>query len=189
MNGSVAAMGQVGADIRALRKARGMTISEVASHLGKSVGWLSQVERGKSHASAKDIESLSGLFEIPVAMLLIDGSVPEDERAHVVRGSTRRTLAKNTAGVLEELLTPDLTGDVQVIHATFEARSGQVTPQARGSEEIGFLTSGRLLLTVAGRQYDLRRGDSIRLRDEPYTWENPSGTPAHAIWIISPPAY
>jgi len=35
----------LGADLRALRKARGMTLIALADALGKSVGWLSQVER------------------------------------------------------------------------------------------------------------------------------------------------
>ena len=35
----------LGADLRALRKARGLTLSDLATALGRSVGWLSQVER------------------------------------------------------------------------------------------------------------------------------------------------
>ena len=35
-------------DIRALRKARGLTLAEAALKLGRSIGWLSQVERGIS---------------------------------------------------------------------------------------------------------------------------------------------
>ena len=35
----------LGADLRALRKARGLTLIALAEVLGKSVGWLSQVER------------------------------------------------------------------------------------------------------------------------------------------------
>jgi len=38
----------VGADIRALRKGRGLTLEALADDLGKSVGFLSQVERGIS---------------------------------------------------------------------------------------------------------------------------------------------
>ncbi|MFB0939400.1 MAG: helix-turn-helix transcriptional regulator, partial [Paracoccaceae bacterium] len=38
----------LGADLRALRKARGLTLSDLATALGRSVGWLSQVERDLS---------------------------------------------------------------------------------------------------------------------------------------------
>ncbi|TIP87616.1 MAG: helix-turn-helix transcriptional regulator, partial [Mesorhizobium sp.] len=35
-------------DIRALRRARGLTLAEIGLKLGRSVGWVSQVERGLS---------------------------------------------------------------------------------------------------------------------------------------------
>ena len=38
----------LGADLRALRKARGVTLAELAADLNRSVGWLSQVERDLS---------------------------------------------------------------------------------------------------------------------------------------------
>ena len=45
----------LGADLRALRKARGLTLSELATTLGRSVGWLSQVERDLSQPSISDL--------------------------------------------------------------------------------------------------------------------------------------
>ncbi len=38
----------LGADLRSLRKSRRLTLEDVAGRLGKSVGWLSQVERDLS---------------------------------------------------------------------------------------------------------------------------------------------
>ena len=35
----------LGADLRALRKSRGLTLQDMADAMGRSVGWLSQVER------------------------------------------------------------------------------------------------------------------------------------------------
>ena len=44
-------------DIRALRKARGLTLVACADRLGRSVGWLSQVERGLSVPSLADLRA------------------------------------------------------------------------------------------------------------------------------------
>ena len=41
----------LGADLRALRKARGMTLADLADRLGRSVGCMSQVERDLSDPS------------------------------------------------------------------------------------------------------------------------------------------
>ena len=35
--------GQIGSDIRALRRSRNCTLTDLADHLERSVGWLSQV--------------------------------------------------------------------------------------------------------------------------------------------------
>ena len=43
----------LGADVRTLRKARGLTLSQMAESMGKSVGWLSQVERDLSTPQQK----------------------------------------------------------------------------------------------------------------------------------------
>ena len=49
----------LGADIRALRKARGLTLSDLAERLGKSVGWLSQVGRDLSEPTMEEIKALA----------------------------------------------------------------------------------------------------------------------------------
>ena len=58
----VKSTGQIGADFRALRRARGWTLSELAEHLDRSVGWLSQVERGVSEPALDDVRTIAALF-------------------------------------------------------------------------------------------------------------------------------
>ena len=47
--------GQIGSDIRALRRSRNWTLTDLADHLERSVGWLSQVERDVSEPALEDI--------------------------------------------------------------------------------------------------------------------------------------
>ncbi len=46
----------------ALRKARGLTLAEIALRLSRSVGWVSQVERGLSTPSLSDLRAFADLF-------------------------------------------------------------------------------------------------------------------------------
>ena len=55
-------------DIRALRKARGLTLAETALKLGRSVGWLSQVERGLSMPVARRPRAFADLFGVPLSL-------------------------------------------------------------------------------------------------------------------------
>ena len=59
--------GQVGHDIRALRQGRGWTLAELAGEINRSVGWLSQVERGASEPNLSDIRQIAALFNLPVS--------------------------------------------------------------------------------------------------------------------------
>ena len=53
----------VGQDIRALRKARGLTLTDLAERVGRSVGWMSQVERDLSKPSMGELRRLAGVLE------------------------------------------------------------------------------------------------------------------------------
>src|SRR5690554_6957708 len=59
----------LGADLRALRKMRGVTLVELAQRLGRSVGWLSQVERDMSQLSRADLDAIAAALEVPLSLI------------------------------------------------------------------------------------------------------------------------
>ncbi|MEP1961662.1 helix-turn-helix domain-containing protein [Tateyamaria sp.] len=179
----------LGADLRALRKARGMTLQDMGDALGRSVGWLSQVERDLSEPSVTDLREIAKVLDIAVSSLFRRGAAPAEEEGYVVRAGARRPIGSRTAGLVEELLSPDLTDDFEMVHSTFEAHSEIVTPVMRPTQEVGYLISGCLDLEIGGRTFTLAPGDSFRIRGEAFRWMNPYDTPAIAIWVIAPPVY
>ncbi|MDG1102130.1 MAG: helix-turn-helix transcriptional regulator, partial [Ascidiaceihabitans sp.] len=98
----------LGADLRALRKSRGLTLSDMAESLGRSVGWLSQVERDLSDPSISDLREIAALLGVPISMLFRHAAAPAHEAGYVVRHGSRRPMGSHTAGLVEELLSPDL---------------------------------------------------------------------------------
>ncbi|MEM9844812.1 MAG: XRE family transcriptional regulator [Pseudomonadota bacterium] len=179
----------LGADLRALRKARGLTLSTLSEDLGRSVGWLSQVERDKSEPSISDLRQIAAALGVPMSLLFAHSSAPAEEQGYVVRAGARRPMGSGEEGLIEELLSPDLTDDFEVIHSTFQPRSAMQHPADRPTQEVGYIVSGRLDLTIGARKFTVGPGDSFRCRDEPYRWENPYDEPAIAIWVIAPPVY
>jgi len=179
----------LGADLRALRKSRGMTLQDMANALGRSVGWVSQVERDLSEPSITDLRHIAAQLDIAVSTLFRRGTAPLDEEGYVVRSGARRPIGSRTAGLVEELLSPDLTDDFEMVHSTFEPHSRIDDPVTRPTQEVGYLVSGRLDLEIAGTRYTIHPGDSFRIRGEPFRWINPYDAPAIAIWVIAPPVY
>lgn len=179
----------LGADLRALRKARGMTLQDLADAMGRSVGWLSQVERDLSEPSITDLRVIAKTLDIAVSTLFRRGAAPVEEDGYVVRSTARRPIGSRPAGLVEELLSPDLTDDFEMVHSTFEAGSEITDPVNRPTQEVGYLISGRLDLEIGARVFTINPGDSFRIRGEPFRWMNPYSTPAVAIWVIAPPVY
>ena len=179
----------LGADLRALRKARGLTLSGLAEELGRSVGWLSQVERDLSEPSITDLRHIAAALEVSVSMLFSHAPTPAHEAGYVVRKTARRAIGSGKAGLVEELLSPDLTDDFEMVHSTFEPHSRIGEAVKRPTQEVGYLLSGKLDLVIGGKEFTIHPGDSFRIRGEAFEWINPYNEPAVAIWVIAPPVY
>ena len=185
----ISARRTIGADLRALRKSRGVTLAGLAQRLGRSVGWLSQVERDLSQPSADDLGTFAAALDVPLSLLLVDARAPEGEDGYIVRRTARRPIGKDKPGLTEELLSPDLTDDFEMIHSTFAPHSRAPEMMTRPTQEVGYIVSGQLDLTIAGHKFTVATGDSFRIRGEAFEWRNPYDLPATAIWAIAPPVY
>ena len=179
----------LGADIRALRKARGLTLVDLSDILGRSVGWLSQVERDKSEPGVNDLRYLAKALDISVSSLFGAGPAPVDEAGFVVRKDSRRPIGSREAGLVEELLSPDLTDDFEMLHSTFEPGAKLFPAVSRPTQEVGYILSGQLKLWIGDAEFSLFPGDSFRIKGEQFRWENPADEPCKVIWAIAPPVY
>jgi transcriptional regulator with XRE-family HTH domain len=179
----------LGADLRALRKARGLTLSDLATVLGRSVGWLSQVERDLSEISVNDLREVAAALDVSISMLFSHDAASDEETGYVVREGARRSIGSGETGLIEELLSPDLTDDFEMVHSTFEPHSEVASVVTRPTQEVGYLISGKLDIEIGPRQFTIHPGDSFRIRGEPHRWSNPYDTTAIAIWVIAPPVY
>jgi transcriptional regulator with XRE-family HTH domain len=177
-------------DIRALRKARGLTLTAIASRLGKSVGWASQVERGLSRPTLADLRAFAEMFKVPVSLFLHPGEqvISEEEQGTIVRAGHRRSLGTSESDAVEELLSPDLGGAFAMVRSEF-APGSEASVTHRQAEESGFVVSGRFDIEIDGTWYRLGEGDSFRFKAKPFRWRNPGKTAAVLVWVTSPSVY
>lgn len=179
----------VGQDLRALRKARGLTLADLAAATDRSVGFLSQVERGRSEISITDLRKIARLFDVSLSWFFVHADVPDHERGYIVRAHARRRVGSSDDGLLEELLSPDLGGSFEMVRSQFAPGAELPGDGFRDTEEAGYLVSGELDLWIGGRQFHLKPGDSFRFDRETHRWRNPGAEPAVVIWVISPAVY
>ena len=179
----------LGKDLRAIRKSRKLTLEDLSRLMNRSVGWLSQVERDISIPSIADLRQFGKILDVPMSLLFGEASVPPQERGYIVRAGARRSMGSVAAGLTEELLSPDLTDSFEMILSSFAPFSRIEAPIRRKTQEVCFVISGRLELTIGQRSFSVGTGDSFRIRDEYYRWENPYAETAEVVWVISPPVY
>lgn len=179
----------VGSDVRALRKARGLTLAELAMRVGRSVGWLSQIERGLGEPAVDDLRRLADALDQPLSFFFGAPVGHASDGGYVVRANARRSLGTPDGGLVEQLLSPDLGGSFEIVRSVFAPGAALNEPIRRPTEEAGYIVSGMLELVIDERQFTLNTGDSFRFAGESYRWRNPGDEDCVAIWVIAPPVY
>ena len=179
----------LGAEIRKLRKARGMSLAQLAERIKRSISFISQLERGNAEPAISDLKAIAQALVVPLGWFFLADSVPATERGKVVRAAGRRRLGTTTTGWVEELLSPDIGGAFETFLCTFEPGVELKKPTQRATEEEGYVVRGALDLWIGKKRFQLNTGDSFRIVNEPFRWANPHAHDAVVVWVIAPPTY
>jgi XRE family transcriptional regulator, regulator of sulfur utilization len=153
---------QVGARVRALREAMGLSLRDLAERSGVSAPMLSQVERGETSPTLALAAKIAEGLELTLSQLL---RLDEDDHVVVIRAKARRRLRHS--GHRVEELTPPLPGqraDVS-LHSLAPGAStggaGDPPIHEPGSRETAVVLTGAVGLVIDGERHDLRQGDSV----------------------------
>lgn len=179
---------KIGQRIRALRERRKLTVAELAKRTGYTPGFISQVENDQTNLS---INSLLKMTEALGASINAFFDEPKSKN-RVVRKKQRGQIVFPQRGIIEYLLSPTLTGHMQIILA--EVDHGSTTgpePYTHDSdEECGIVLKGRIRVWVGGEEYVLEEGDSITFESRiPHRWENIGRGKATVLWAMTPPSW
>lgn len=190
----------IGHRIRDLRRAKGVTIPQLATRIGRSTGWLSQIERGLSALSISALHEIAGALEVQVTWFFDEvRPVPSEENGLVVRRANRRRLEFPGSSIVEELLVPNLSGALQMVLTTIEpgGSTGDRARERRG-EEAGLVLRGTIELALGGargssgpaRTFRLAAGDSFAFTQRgTHRASNPGRLRAVVVWVMTPPSY
>ncbi len=181
------ATSQVGARIRALREARGLSLRDLTQRSGVSTPMLSQVERGETSPTLAVAERIAAGLDLPLSTLL---RLDEGRHVVMVRKADRRSERRDGHRVDE--LTPALPGERAsvTLHVLRPgARTGGPADRplhAPGSRETVVASSGRVVLVIDGERHDLREGDAVTFdADLPHHFENPATRAATFLAVVT----
>ena len=180
----------IGEQLRELRQVKNLTLREVSERAGISVSYLSQLERNQSRLPIGVLKKISDALGVHMNWFFQrTGDGDATERDVVVRAANRRRMSFTGLGITEELLSPNLSGPLELLVSTIEAGADSEDYSHDGAE-AGLVLSGTLDLWVAGRYFRLLEGDSFSFRStEVHRCANPTESPTKVLWVITPPHY
>ncbi|MBY6092201.1 helix-turn-helix domain-containing protein [Maritimibacter alkaliphilus] len=181
----------VGATLRRLRKAKGMSLQALADESGVSVGMISQVERGLANPSIKLLTSLRRALNISMQELF--GESDPDHPAPTPNspdpGFVRRRENRPTIDlgmIHKELLTTTDRQNLQIMILNIEP-GGESGGRALSypAEKGGMVLEGEAVLRVDEQDALLRTGDSFVFDSaRPHSIRNLGSVTARILWII-----
>jgi transcriptional regulator with XRE-family HTH domain len=170
----------LGQRLREVRRARQLTLTEVAAATGISASSLSLVETGQNEPTIGRLARLCTLYEISVTELLPAASA----------GPAGATLPFAGEGLT--VIVADTSPDARMLPVSlrFEPGGRFAEQVVTGSDVFLVVTEGTLEVSVAGEDdRTLRPGEWLYLPlGRPHRYRNASNEhPAQAVGVVSPP--
>jgi DNA-binding transcriptional MerR regulator/quercetin dioxygenase-like cupin family protein len=174
-----------GQRLRRLRLKRGLSLAQVASGTGVSVGFLSALERGQMHASVGTLRRIARFYKTNI-MSLVETS---GDAATLVRPAERKIL-ETSHKVRMELLA---WGNTAMEPHLFRVKPGGGSGESYTHEGEEFLHVMRgefeIWLHNVGH-YRLKAGDSLYFESStPHRWKNPGRSESWILWVNTPPTF
>ncbi|VVM52652.1 hypothetical protein PS862_00317 [Pseudomonas fluorescens] len=171
--------------IQDLRKHKKYTLKELADKIGRSVGFLSQVERGLSRPTVADLTAISETLGVPTTYFY---SLPKPMALPwVTRPDERRTLYY-ADGITDILVSPKMRASFSMLESQLEpgASSGD-RHMNDSSEQGGYVLEGELTLWLADdAPVTLHTGDSFQLASHAHCrYGNLSDRLTRVLWVYT----
>jgi len=181
--------GVIGARVKALREAEGLSLRDLAERSGVSAPMLSQVERGETSPTLTVAARIAAGLELRLSQLL---RLDEQGAVTVVRAGARRRGGNSRRGHRFEVLTAAQPGQrAELSRHTLGAGGSTGAPDdppmhEPGSRETALVEAGRVVLVCDGARYELQEGDTVTFdADLPHHFENPTTEEAAFLAVVS----
>jgi len=174
-----------GLRFRRLRQRRNLSLAQVASATGVSVGFLSALERGQMRASIGTLRRIARYYRTNILSFF----EPAKDNSKIVRPTERKVL-ETTKGVRMELLA---WGNTAMEPHLFRIKPGGGSGESythEGEEFLHILRGEFEIWLNTDEHYRMKSGDSLYFQSStPHRWRNPGKNESWLLWINTPPTF
>ena len=177
---------ELGTRLRELRRARRVSLADVAEGTGISPSFLSMVEKGKSDITISRLMRLVHWFGVSVADLVQE---PNPSPVQIVRADSRRSVRLADERISIQMLAPDGHHAMLPVINVYDQGGGMADSTRHEGEEFVHVLEGSVELTVGSAEpIVLESGDSAYYRAEvPHSFRNTGAGVARFFGITTPP--
>ncbi len=179
-----AAASAIGVRLRQLRARRGLSLAQVASAVGISVGFLSALERSHMSASVSTLRKLARFYKTSI----LDFFDPAESNSPLVPPDKRKVLEAGPGVRMELLAWGNTVMEPHLFRVAPHSGSGE--SYTHEGEEFLYVLRGELQISLEQEEYRLKPGDSFYFESAtPHRWKNPGRTETWVLWINTPPTF
>jgi len=170
--------------MRDLRQRKHLTVRALAQRINRSVGFVSQIERGLSQPSVEDVHAISAALGVHSMYFLQHSTVRSHPWASRPQG--RRTL-RYASGITDQVVSPALSNKFIMLETRLEAGAAFEDHNVLESDEQGgFVLEGVLTLWVNGEKMELQTGDAFQISSAASCrCANTGDGPTRVLWVYS----
>lgn len=177
---------RLGARLKGVRQARGLTLDQLAARSGVSRAMISRVERGESSPTAALLDRLCAGLGIVLSALFRD----EAKAGPLAKRADQPVWTDPASGYVRRNVSPAGTGSrLEIVEVEMPAGARVLLDAPRGGFRLDqqlWLLEGELTLTVGGREHRLAAGDCLAmLLDGPIAFHNPGESPARYAVVLT----
>ena len=182
----------VGARLRQLREAAGLSQRQLARQAGVTNGTISLIEQNRTSPSVSSLRKVLSGLPMTLQDFFSQESPPIEQI--VFRASELIEIANETQRKAHGAISFRQVGDsvkhgLQMLHEIYQpgADTGR-TMLEHQSVEVGLVISGRFELTVSETRYVLTKGDAYLFNSRlPHRFRNPFDDPCEIVSACTPP--
>ena len=181
-------MSSIGSRLRAVRKARGLSLKQVAALVGCTPSYLSMVETDKLDPSVSRLKKIADALGSTIVEIFSEGKANE----HVVlRKEERQKVSVLGSKLLIEILVRQGSGkQLDARLAVVAPGGGSVGDYQHPGEEFGYIMRGTLELTVDENTFILHEGDTFYFNStSPHRFCNLGDEETVVLWVNHPPSW
>lgn len=181
-------LASIGRKIQGLRKARGLTLQQIADRADCSAAYISQIENDKASPSIATLKKIAAALNVRIVDFFTEEDL--DEPVVLTEDQWPQVSLEGWRADIKQMVRSMFQKHMQPFYTVIEPGGGSREAYSHSGQEFGLVLSGEMTLTVGDEVYLVKANSSFYYSSlSPHSWINEGDEPCRVVWVVSPPSW